>query len=108
MYEAIESARESVYLEMYIFEDNIDNFDFFKLLQEKAKKGIRVRIILDYFGSFSFSNASISKLKEAGAELLLLHGAHNLIRSELDSNISFLDIMRKNLNNLKLGLKCRK
>src|SRR3989344_5532112 len=93
MYEAIDSARESVYLEMYIFEDNIDNFDFFKLLQEKAKSGVRVRIILDYFGSFSFSNASISKLKEAGAELFFIsyffHRTHRKILV-IDESVAFI------------------
>ena len=93
MYEAIDSAQESVYLEMYIFEDNIDNFDFFKLLQEKAKKGVRVMIILDYFGSFSFSNASISKLKEAGVELFFIsyffHRTHRKILV-VDESMAFV------------------
>jgi len=83
MYEAIRSAHESVYLEMYIFEDNIESFDFFKLLKEKAQNGIRVRIVLDYFGSFALRNASVLKLREAGAELFFIsyffHRTHRKI-----------------------------
>ncbi|MDD5593225.1 MAG: zinc ABC transporter substrate-binding protein [Candidatus Margulisbacteria bacterium] len=45
--------------------------------------------------------------RETGAKLLLLHGAHNLSRSELGSGITFLSIMERDLNNLKVGLECR-
>ncbi len=44
---------------------------------------------------------------ETGAKLLLLHGAHNISRDELDRNITFLSIMEHNLGNLKEGLECR-
>ena len=58
MFEAITDARESVYLEMYIFNSDMRQYDFLKLLKEKAEKGLRVRIILDSFGSMYFSWAS--------------------------------------------------
>lgn len=41
---------------------------------------------------------------ETGAKMLLLHGAHNLSKEELDSNITYLEIMRGNMNRLKEGL----
>jgi len=44
---------------------------------------------------------------ETGAKLLLLHGAHNISRDELDRNITFLSIMEHNLENMKEGLECR-
>ncbi len=37
-------------------------------------------------------------------ELLLLNAAHNITKSELDNNITFIDIMKSNLENLKKGL----
>ena len=37
MFEAISSARKSVYLEMYIFADNMTQYNFLMLLKEKAK-----------------------------------------------------------------------
>lgn len=83
MFQAIESASESVYLEMYIFEDNIQDFDFFELLKEKAREGVRVRVVLDYFGSFGLSKDSISELRMAGVELFFLsyffHRTHRKI-----------------------------
>lgn len=46
--------------------------------------------------------------KETGTKLLLLNGAHNLSKEEIDNNVSFLSIMEKNLVNLKTGLSCGK
>jgi len=43
--------------------------------------------------------------REAKVELLLLHGAHNLSKEELDKKITFLDIMNDNLEKLKIGLE---
>ncbi|SCZ81463.1 metal ABC transporter solute-binding protein, Zn/Mn family [Acidaminobacter hydrogenoformans] len=48
----------------------------------------------------------IAKLvaQETGAEMLLLHGSHNLSKDELESGIGYLSIMRENLEKLKLGM----
>jgi zinc transport system substrate-binding protein len=42
--------------------------------------------------------------KESGAELLLLHGAGNVGKDELAAGVTYLSIMRQNLENLKKGL----
>ncbi len=42
--------------------------------------------------------------KETGAKMLLLHGAHNLSKEEMESNINYIDIMKGNLERLKEGL----
>jgi len=44
---------------------------------------------------------------ETGAGMLLLHGAHNLGKKELDSKVSYLSLMNDNLKRLRLGLQCR-
>ena len=44
--------------------------------------------------------------RETGATLLLLHGAHNVSKEELERGVSFLSIMEQNLANLKVGLQC--
>jgi zinc transport system substrate-binding protein len=44
--------------------------------------------------------------KETGATLLKLHGAHNLTREELKGGVTFIDLMNRNLENLKIGLQC--
>ncbi len=42
--------------------------------------------------------------QETGAQMMLLHGAHNVTKEELDSGISYIKIMENNLENLKQGL----
>ena len=72
MFNAILVAKESIYLEMYIFQDDMVDFDFLKLIKEKAKEGLRVRIVLDSFGSLNLSKKNILEIKEAGIELFFL------------------------------------
>lgn len=45
--------------------------------------------------------------KETGAELLFLHGAHNVSKEDFEKGISFLALMENNLKNLKIGLQCK-
>lgn len=48
----------------------------------------------------------IAKLvaQETGAEMVLLHGSHNLSKDELESGIGYMEIMQQNLEKLKLGM----
>jgi len=48
----------------------------------------------------------IAKLvaQETGAEMVLLHGSHNLSKEELESGVGYLELMRQNLEKLKLGM----
>lgn len=43
--------------------------------------------------------------QELGMEMLLLHGAHNVSKEELEKGVSYYDIMLQNIENLKLGLE---
>jgi zinc transport system substrate-binding protein len=45
--------------------------------------------------------------KETGCGLLMLHGAHNVTREEMQGGVTFTSLMEKNLENLKMGLECR-
>jgi zinc transport system substrate-binding protein len=44
---------------------------------------------------------------ETSAKLLLLNAAHNVSRDQLDQGLSFFDILKRDLNNLKVGLGCQ-
>ncbi len=41
---------------------------------------------------------------ETGAKLLVLHGLHNVSKDELNEGVSYLSLMKQNLENLKVGL----
>lgn len=43
---------------------------------------------------------------ETGAELLLLHGTHNISKENWEKGTSFLVLMEENLKNLQVGLRC--
>jgi zinc transport system substrate-binding protein len=45
--------------------------------------------------------------KETGAELLMLHGAHNLSKQDFEKGTGFIELMQGNLTLLKRGLGCR-
>ena len=45
--------------------------------------------------------------KEAGVGVLMLHGAHNVSRDDLARNVSFFELMERNLEQLQKGLSCR-
>jgi cardiolipin synthase len=83
MFESIKEAKESIYLEMYIFNDDVKNFDFLELLKNKARDGLRVRMVLDSFGSSDLSKEAVDELRESGAEVFFfsrfLHRIHRKI-----------------------------
>ena len=45
--------------------------------------------------------------RETGAQLLFLHGAHNVSREEFQKGVTFVELMERNLGNLEKGLSCR-
>ncbi len=93
MFDAIQAARDSVYLETYIFLDDLHNFNFLRLIKEKAKDGVRVRIVLDAFGSLGLSKQAVGELRAAGAEVFFysnfLHRIHRKILI-LDERVAFI------------------
>ncbi len=93
MFEALSLAQKSVYFEMYIFQDDMIDFDFLTLLKEKAKTGIKVKMILDSFGSKDLSKKAISELRGSGVELFFIsHFFYHTHRKVLivDEKIAFI------------------
>ncbi len=45
--------------------------------------------------------------KETGAQILMLHGCHNITRDEMERGVTFISLMEKNLENLGKGLECQ-
>jgi cardiolipin synthase len=68
--EAIESARKWIHFESYIIHDDKTGRQFADLLSKKARQGIRVRLIYDWFGSFGNSSQRFwRELSAAGVEV---------------------------------------
>lgn len=93
MFDSILLAKKTIYLEMYIFQDDMIDFDFLKLLKEKSREGVKVKMILDSFGSYNLSKVAVSEIRESGIELFFLsyflHRTHRKILI-VDQNVAFL------------------
>ena len=93
MFEAVKAAKESVYIEMYMFEADIKNYNFSPLLQEKARRGLRIRIITDSLGSRNVGKNKIKEFTDSGIELYFIsHFFHRTHRKILivDESIAFI------------------
>jgi len=93
MFNAISQAKKSVYLEMYIFQPNMTEFDFFHLLREKAREGVKVKIVIDPVGSADLESGTVFKLQQVGIEVLffsyLLHRLHRKVLI-VDEKVAFV------------------
>ncbi len=67
---AIESARKSIHLEMYIIHNDKTGRRFRDLMAEKARQGVKVRVLYDWFGSHGpLARWMWNPAREAGAEV---------------------------------------
>ena len=66
---AIEAARASVLLEMYLVRSGVIVTQFIAALSAAARRGVRVRVMFDAFGSLGLSRADRNRLLEAGVQL---------------------------------------
>lgn len=71
MYEAIKNAKSSIYWEIYILADDQAGNRFFELLEEKARQGVTVKLIVDYWGSFGLSRKKLNALRSQGIDIRL-------------------------------------
>jgi cardiolipin synthase len=72
-YESIKNARRRVCLEVYILHDDDTGNAFAELLCDKARNGVRVRVIYDSFGSIDTHASMFEKMKSAGVSLREFH-----------------------------------
>ncbi|MBI5045853.1 MAG: phosphatidylserine/phosphatidylglycerophosphate/cardiolipin synthase family protein [Candidatus Niyogibacteria bacterium] len=71
MLAAVTGAKKSIFLEMYIFADNTEAHHFFDILKQKARGGVKVKLIVDAFGSNTLRAEDVSELRGAGVEIFL-------------------------------------
>lgn len=94
MFKAIEKAKKSVYLEMYILHNDTEKtHNFFALLKEKAEAGVEVIVIADSYGSSELDSHLVKDLRQSGAEFIFF--SHWLRRTHrkiliVDKKIAFL------------------
>jgi cardiolipin synthase A/B len=71
--EAIRAARESVNIEAYIFQKGELTKRFVEALTERARAGVKVRMVLDAIGSFATWESYFAELRAAGGHVCWYH-----------------------------------
>ncbi len=64
----LSEARHSIYLQYYIFSDDALGREIAGILMDKARQGVKVKVIYDHVGSFSASRRFFRRMCEAGVE----------------------------------------
>src|SRR5690554_1386684 len=67
--QAIANAKQTIHIEYYIMEDGEVTSLLEKLLIQKAKEGVKIRIIYDDFGSSSIRKTVVKRLCSEGIEI---------------------------------------
>jgi cardiolipin synthase len=70
---AISQARQQIHLEYYIFDSDVTGTRVRDALVERARAGVKVRLLLDALGSGSASRHFLVPLLEAGGEVAFFH-----------------------------------
>ena len=73
MLEAIAQARQWVHFENYIIRSDAAGWRFAELLARRAREGIHVRVLHDWFGSLGTSRGYWRYLRRAGVEVRSFH-----------------------------------
>ena len=69
MLDAIQSARITIRLETYIYSNGDSGRQFLAALLAAAQRGVRVRVLVDAFGSWELPNQFFAPLVAAGGEM---------------------------------------
>jgi cardiolipin synthase len=67
LYRDVEAATDHVHLEYFIWEQDKLTDDFCRLLAEKVRQGVEVRVLYDWVGSISYGKRQLKALRKAGA-----------------------------------------
>ncbi|WP_010517632.1 cardiolipin synthase [Croceivirga radicis] len=69
IFNALETAKDHIHIQYYIFEDGELAERFFKILEAKRKEGVSIRVMYDSVGSFSLDESYKKRLNAIGVEV---------------------------------------
>ncbi|HEX7036059.1 MAG TPA: phospholipase D-like domain-containing protein [Pseudomonadales bacterium] len=78
MLTAIAGAQRTITFETFIYWSGEIGRRFTEALAERARAGVRVHVLLDWFGSMRMDEALLDALRDAGAEVERYHRPHPL------------------------------
>jgi zinc transport system substrate-binding protein len=77
--------------------------DLIALVEQIKKENIRYV----FYEELTSPKVAETLTNETGTKMLLLNAGHNVSKTDLQNNVSFINIMTENLQNLKTGLECK-
>ncbi len=86
LFDAIEGARESIWLESYIFTADTTGHRLLETLTEKARAGVQVRLLFDAFGSWqAYRRPELFRnLRAAGGQVAFFQPLSSLWRQRIN------------------------
>jgi len=73
MFDSVDRGRNSIFLEMYCFAADDTGREYRNRLAAAAKRGVRVMVLVDAWGSWTTPETFWAPLRDAGAEVRLFH-----------------------------------
>ena len=73
MLAAIRGAKSTITFETYIYWSGSIGREFVDALQERARAGVRVHVLLDWVGSLKMEQALVDEMKKAGVQVERFH-----------------------------------
>lgn len=73
MIKGIDSAKEHINMEFYIWEDSEFATNLKRALLDASRRGVKIRILVDGLGVMKLSNAYIKELKNSGIRFEIFH-----------------------------------
>jgi cardiolipin synthase len=70
---AIRAARQSIHMEAYIFSEGKVTGRFLAELMERARAGVRVKLVVDAIGSFATHDSYFKQLRDEGGQVVWYH-----------------------------------
>jgi cardiolipin synthase A/B len=69
MLDAIRAARGCINMEAYIFADGEVSRQFLAALSERARAGVKVKVVIDAIGAFAMPSRAFDELRKAGGDV---------------------------------------
>ena len=76
MLAAVRGAKESISFETYIYWSGTVGTEFAKALEERARAGVKVHVLIDWVGSQKMEEGLIEEMKAAGVQVQRYHPLH--------------------------------
>lgn len=71
LFEELRKAKNHIHIAYYIMKDDTISYELYDLLKQKAREGVKVKLLGDHIGCRHIRNNTYKELKEAGIEVAL-------------------------------------